>query len=86
MRLSSRATLAATALALALPAAATPSLIGHNVTINWLFPDTSTLFATTTVTLARRRSPLPKLRGRRGIPPRSTASISHRSTSARASR
>ena len=51
MRLSSRATLAATALALALPAAATPSLIGHNVTINWLFPDTSTLFATTTVTV-----------------------------------
>jgi PEP-CTERM motif len=51
MRPSSRATLAATAFALALPAAAAPSLIGDNVTINWLFPDTSTLFATTTVTV-----------------------------------
>ena len=51
MRLSSRATLAATAFALALPAAAAPSLIGDNVTINWLFPNTSTLFATTTVTV-----------------------------------
>jgi hypothetical protein len=50
MRLSLRATLAATAFALALPAAAAPSLIGDNVTIDWLFPDTSTLFATTTVT------------------------------------
>ena len=51
MRPSSRAALAATAFALALPAAAAPSLIGDNVTINWLFPDTSTLFATTTVTV-----------------------------------
>jgi hypothetical protein len=51
MRPSSRAILAATALALALPAAAAPSLIGDNVTINWLFPNTSTLFATTTVTV-----------------------------------
>jgi hypothetical protein len=51
MRASSRATFAAFAFALALPAAAAPSLIGDNVTINWLFPDTSTLFATTTVTV-----------------------------------
>ena len=51
MRRTSRATLAATAFALALPAAAAPSLIGDSVTINWLFPDTSTLFATTTVTV-----------------------------------
>ena len=51
MRITSRAALAAAAFALALPAAAAPSLIGDNITINWLFPDTSTLFATTTVTV-----------------------------------
>jgi PEP-CTERM motif-containing protein len=51
MRLSSRTTLVVAAFALALPAAAAPSLIGDDVTINWLFPDISTLFATTTVTV-----------------------------------
>jgi len=49
--ITTRAVLTTATLALALPAAATPSLIGDSVTINWLFPDTSTLFATTTVTV-----------------------------------
>jgi len=44
-----RALLLTVALALPLRAAAAPTLIGDNVTINWYFPNLATLFATTSV-------------------------------------
>jgi PEP-CTERM motif-containing protein len=44
-----RALLLAGVLALPLRAAAAPTLIGDNVTINWYFPSLATLFATTGV-------------------------------------